>query len=480
MLLLLWVMKMQEIWKSTEEQYKSIKGAFSTEQFGVFLNMYSFEIEDNYLIAFHEDYHYWQSIFTPFGHLMWGMNRTTSTEIIEAWLTATANNPTERIIPAAGILPTDDKTAILGVSHIWKQYIAKQVANLVVRKNNNSVISKLLPPDIGPLLPSITINDQVHELKGLDILEGLAKFQEAALAYIAEERPFQETIDENKLSPEYYIALKYFVEKVGHDRITEFPVACELALCVCDFCMPGQPGWQSMHPAWRFLSIVDQMANSQCFNLVYSDKAAEQYLIYTNSILEACGYMNWSDVWNHAKAYALKEKTEITNDMLRAIEFKQRYPWVLAYPFINFAVFHKMAEFRPYYYTTSDKSGYVVKSEDQGNEVILENQYQALANQICGIPSKRCIDTGKIQCGYSYYGIRRCPYLLDDTCDGYLDRNSNIPGIEMDISGNIVDGCAFDIFLAMLGVRVKDLIITDISKQINHNLLREMIDKHCK
>lgn len=51
---------MQEIWKAIEDQYKSIKGSFSTEQFGVFLNMYSFEVADNYLVAFHEDYHHWQ------------------------------------------------------------------------------------------------------------------------------------------------------------------------------------------------------------------------------------------------------------------------------------------------------------------------------------------------------------------------------------------------------------------------------------
>ena len=112
--------------------------------------------------------------------------------------------------------------------------------------------------------------------------------------------------------------------------------------------------------------------------------------------------------------------------MQRAIEFKQQYPWALAYPFVDVNVFHNMTDFRPYYYNTADGSGYVVKSEDQGNEVILENQYQALANQICGIMSERCIDRGKIQCGYSYYGIRRCPYLLDGICDGHVDRNAFI------------------------------------------------------
>ena len=166
--------------------------------------------------------------------------------------------------------------------------------------------------------------------------------------------------------------------------------------------------------------------------------------------------------------------------MQRAIEFKQQYPWALAYPFVDVNVFHNMTDFRPYYYNTADGSGYVVKSEDQGNEVILENQYQALANQICGIMSERCIDRGKIQCGYSYYGIRRCPYLLDGICDGHVDRNSNLPGIEMDMQGNIVNGCAFDVFLSLIGVRVKDLTVSDISQKIDPQVLVEMVNKYCK
>lgn len=472
-------MRMHNIWETMEEQYKSVKGSFSPEQFGVFLNMYSFEVADNYLVAFHEDYHYWQSIFTPVGHLRWGANRTISTEIIEAWLKATKNTPTERRIPAANIFPTTDANTITYVSNIWTQYMARHVCNLVVRNNNNPYIEKMFS-QIGPLSPSITVKDYVHELNGIDILEGLAKFQEAVLAYIAEEKTFQETINTEKLSPEYYIALQYFVEKVGSDRIMEFPTACELALCACDFCMPGQPNWKNNHPAWRFVKIVDVMIGLDGSQYLYGENITKHYVTYANKILDICGFVNWSDIWNAAKVYASKEKTALTRDMLRAIEFKQQYPWVLAYPFVDVNAFHSMADFRPYYYNTTDGSRYVVKSDDHGNEVILENQYQALANQICGIMSDRCIDRGRIQCGYSYYGIRRCPYLLDGTCDGHVDRDSSLPGIEMDMHGNIVNGCAFDVFLSLMGVRVKDLTISDISQKIDPQVLAEMVNKYCK
>ena len=468
---------MQEIWKTLEDKYRSIKGSFSTEQFGVFLNMYSFEVADNYLVAFHEDYHYWQSIFTPVGHLRWGANRSSASEIIDAWLNATANTPTKRRIPAASILQTNDANSIACVSRIWTQYMARQISDLIVRNSNNTYIKKMFP-QIDPLSPYITVKGNVHELNGIDIFEGLAKFQEAVLAYIAEEKTFQETINTQRLSPEYYIALQYFIENVGRDRILEFPTACELALCACEFCMPGQPNWKNNHPAWRFIKIVDAIINLDESQYLHSDNITSLYVTYANKVLDACGFVNWSNIWQVAKTYASKEKSELTKDMLRAIEFKQQYPWVLAYPFVDVKAFHSMIDFRPYYYITTDGSGYVVKSANQGNEVILENQYQALANQICGIMSDRCIDRGRIQCGYSYYGIRRCPYLLEGACDGHIDRDSNLPGIEMDMEGNIVNGCAFDVFLSLMGVRVKDLTISDISKKIDPQLLVEMINKY--
>ena len=467
---------MHRKWNTIEKQYESVRGSFSTEQFGVFLNMHSGEINENYLVAFHEDYHYWQSIFTPYGHLKWGVNRTASTNIIEAWLSATANSADARIVPAADILPTDDKDAVLGVSKIFTQYMSRRFFDLTTF--NDPSIKKYMPPKVTQIVPVIEINGQPYEFNGIDILEGFAKYQEALFAFIAEGKSFSETINHEKLSPRYYIALEYFIEHIGEQRIIEFPLACELALCVDDYCKIGEPGWQEFHPAWRFIKIVDVLSKYDKSHWLSDSSIRERYQPYASDILIACGYKDFPDFWDSGTIYAKKENLDISRDMLRAIEFKQRYPWILAYPFTVPEVFHEMTEFRPYYYITTDSSGFIVKSEDHGNEIILENQYQALANQICGIMSDRCQDRGKIQCGYSYYGIKRCPYNLMGTCDGHLDRDSSLPEIEMDIDGNIVDGCAFDVFLSLMGVRVKDLLISDICKKIDPTLLKKMMKKH--
>ena len=95
-------MSIRNLLKS-ETCLNTIKGAYTPEQFGVFLNMYSFEATDNYQVVFHENYHYWQSVFTPFGQSKWILDRSTSSNIIGLWNEATNQTPTNRAIPITAI-----------------------------------------------------------------------------------------------------------------------------------------------------------------------------------------------------------------------------------------------------------------------------------------------------------------------------------------------------------------------------------------
>ena len=44
------------------------------------------DVAKKYQTAFHERFHYLQYIFTPYGHMKWGANRTFSSEILNIWL----------------------------------------------------------------------------------------------------------------------------------------------------------------------------------------------------------------------------------------------------------------------------------------------------------------------------------------------------------------------------------------------------------
>jgi hypothetical protein len=159
--------------------------------------------------------------------------------------------------------------------------------------------------------------------------------------------------------------------------------------------------------------------------------------------------------------------------MLRAINFKKDYPWILSFPLIDKDVVLELKKFQPYFYITSDSTIYSVDNESLGNEVIFENQYQALAHQIRGNMSPRCLDRGKLQCGFSYYGLNDCQYQKSGECDGHIDRFHYFPNVKINDDGTIIDGCPFEIFLSLMGISIKDIIITDIKTKIDHRLLAE-------
>lgn len=463
-------------WSQIERELDSVKGSFTPEQFGVFLNMYSWEVEDNYLIAFHENYHHWQMVFTPYGHLNWGCDRTVSTEIINSWLEATKDCPTSRCVPAADILPCKDIKQASCVAKILLQDTARQMVALRDRVWDSPWLQKLVQFPLKQICPTICLNEESYQMNGIDILEGWAKFQEAVLAYIVEGKHFWETINPQNLRPEYYSALHYFMNRIGPNRILEFPVVCELALSSSKLSTYDHDGiWKQYHPAWRFIKIVDVISEFKPSEYLVYDEIKTKFLDYVQTVLKRCAYAGWEENWKGAEEYASQAELNISRDMLRAIQFKRQYPWALSYPFCDSNVLLQMKEFHPYYYITSDQTSYTVNSESLGNEVMFENHYQAFSHQICGHISARCLDRGKIQCGFSYYGIQSCQYQINGTCDGHVDCHSDLPSMVLDENSNVLEGCTFDIFLSLMGVKVKDLSITDVGKKIDPDMLTENI-----
>lgn len=465
-----------EIIKDIEGTYDSIRGFFTPEQFGVFLNMDSDEIDGNYQVVFHENFHHWQSVFTTYGHLKWGCNRSFTSEVINLWLAATENDKGCKGIPAANLICDADVRKIGCISQILVQDTARKALMIAERRVNDPWLQKMIPICIDEIPPIIELNGMRHQLYGIDILESFAKFQEATLVYLVEGKSIHETIDITTLNPEYYSALHYFFNRIGPARILEFPIICELALTTNHLCIINtDKDWKSNHPAWRFIKLIDVIAGyDESEWLLYEDIEAK-FSSYVDRTLKLCAYASVEECWDEVKKYDSETGLNIPNDMLRAIEFKNKYPWALAFPFLNTSVYTQLKSFHPYYYIMSDTTGYAVDSESLGNEVMFENHYQAFAYQLCGYMSRRCIDCGRIQCGFSYYGIKGCQYQLDETCDGHLDHESELPKLVVDAEGNIVEGCSFEVFLGLMGISISDLMISDISKKIDPMMIKERV-----
>lgn len=461
------------VWATLEQSYETIRGAFTPEQFGVFLNMYSCEVDENYLVAFHEHFHHWQSVFTPYGHMKWECDRSASSEIINIWLASTASTPNKRPLPAAAMYEVKDENRMAGMAQIFVQDFARQVAAISERVVGNYWLQKIIPVSMTEICPIINLDFGPYKLNGIDILEGFAKFQEASLAFLIEQKHLAEIIDPNVLRPEYYSALWYFYEKIGGERIVEFPVVCELALSSSRLCIIDRTDkWKEHFPAWRFIKIIDVISGygpEECLTL---DSIEDKFDSYVATTLKKCGFVSWNESWKGPEEYVSENDLNIPNEMLRAICFKRKYPWALSFPFINAQVLKEMMEFHPYYFITTDKSGYTVATEALGQEVMFENHYQAFSHQICGHISPRCVDCSKLQCGFSYYGIQGCRYQLDGSCEGYVDKNSNLPALCLDGRQNVIEGCMFEAFLSILGISIKDLDISDMSKRIDPAVIK--------
>ena len=67
-------------------------------------------------------------------------------------------------------------------------------------------------------------------------------------------------INPNKLNPEYYSALYYFIETLGPERLVEFPIVCELALATAHIPLPSSiENFQKYAPNWRFIKLVEKL-----------------------------------------------------------------------------------------------------------------------------------------------------------------------------------------------------------------------------
>lgn len=464
-------------------EYSSIKGSFTPEQFGVFLNIPSSEIEKNYLVQFHEHFHHWQSIFTPYGHLMWACNRDFSGEVVRLWNRASEETPEARTIPAGGMLPCKTIKQADCVAQIYLQDILRRTIALSLRTSRDDALQRILSINMEDICPRVSIFGKEYQLNGIDILEGFAKFQEAVFALLVDNTPFSETIDIKRLSPEYYSALAYFTERIGQGRIYEFPILCELALATDHLChFEKDLAWKDDHPAWRFVKLVEFAASYHDETPPDGKNIKEYFNAYSKKLLWECFHTDWEQCWDSAISYAAQTDLKIPLNMLTAIEFKKKHPWILSFPFSDGDAYLHLKDFCPYYYVTNDETAYMITSELLGQESVFELHYQALAHQICGDMSSRCMDRWKLQCGFSYYGLRNCPYQQDGTCDGHIDRQSKMPPVKVDDDNNILEGCLFELLFGLMNIKFQELNVIDVKTKINigdlSENMRELKDQH--
>ena len=467
--------------KLLADSFAALRGQFSPSNLGSQLFMERNEIEtpDNFLIWFHERFHYLQVIFTPYGHLKWASCRTSTADIFECWanLSATLNQPKK--MPIREYLKDDTKDSVKLAYNIWIHDFPNDIYKIVEQGTttygNFGIFNKL---SYSSCCPTVIISEKEYRMRGIDVLESFAKFEEAMLGELITDKNLDEIINPDKLNPEYYSALYYFIESLGPERLIEFPLVCELSLMTSHIPSPSSIiDFKHNAPNWRFVSIVDKIKDLKDLPTInyYDNKS---FYEYSNAVLHACQYDTIDKAWKSAEEYVKAQDLTMAEEMRTAIEYKKKHPWMLSYPMCNLAEFssNEFNHFKPYFTIMEDGVSYNCENI-RSEELILENHLQALALQICGYNSKFCRDSFKLMCGYTYMGLNSCRHYLNGECNGYIDSNTELPPLVLDENSNIKNGCDFECFLKINNIDVKDISI-GIMRTITYDDIMNAAKKH--
>ena len=181
-------------YRHVENALKTIRGQFYPDQFSSQLYMDSDSIPQNYLVYFHERFHYLQNIFTPYGHLKWGCYRSFTAEIIDAWIGLTEKYKKKKKIPAFSYIEDEDLEGLKILGSIFLQDMALQFSSITESDALSEELLQRNEIQREGLVPSIVVSGKEFILNGIDIIESFAKFEEAVLAYLVEDKPLSETI----------------------------------------------------------------------------------------------------------------------------------------------------------------------------------------------------------------------------------------------------------------------------------------------
>jgi len=458
---------------------EAIGGQFTPDQFGarLFMHREDMSMPENYLVWFHERFHYLQSVFTSYGHLKWGSYRTVTSDIIDTWLSLTERYEKEKKIPIAEYIADKDRDSIRIAVNVWFHNTMYQLYSIIEYGNEQSELQQIAPAlfQENKICPEIEVQGRRVQFRGIDVIESFAKFEEAMMAELLLGKTIDESIDPNYLNPEYYIALYYFVEQVGPERLLEFPVVCELSLSSAHIMNSKDP--ESIYrfaPNWRFVRIIDAIKNTN--GLPELNVSCDgSFYAYANEVLLRCGYESYEESWRSADEYATQSDLKMASEMKAAIEYKREHPWMLSYPMCKREFLsEEFNKFEPYFTITNDG---VMYNTDRitSTELIYENHFQALSAQICGRVSPYCQDTWRLMCGFSYTGTNTCPHYLAGECDGYVDCESEFPKVVIDEDNNIVRGCTFEIVLNTMGVSVRNIMVGRV-RSLGYSELKKAIE----
>ncbi|UVM26831.1 hypothetical protein [Pseudomonas sp. B21-021] len=423
------------------------------------------------LTYFHEHVHYFQTLFTGYGHIQWSSYRQATGFTHRMW---------EKLRQAMGAprIPLSNCNTRPDI-HQYAQFLGQVFAeqNKLSQARFVSIPGiktldalKLVlikePWQINPVIESA--NGQ-RELCTKDILEGHAFFLERSFAENLLSFPEAAAWVREGISDVYTAAYDWFITECGQDTRSLFPVICDLSLQIS--WKPVSPTtaheWQASNPSWRFYLLTKALAAAPEIAAEMNSDWSKSYLAICDRLLHACNFIGLSQILAE-RLQALLDLEQspglspMQHIMKRAMEQRVQQPWISVNPMQNTAELEMLFnEFRiPAVLVEGRYQAQSTLDDAVVTELIGELHYQAFMDQLLGNPSSFARNTNSLECGFAKYGVHNgCPHQVSGECIGRFDPKEGLPmPMLIDEHGNI-DGCTFGAFFKFSGMNVEELVV---------------------
>jgi len=424
---------------------------------------------ENLLTYFHEHVHYFQTLFTGYGHIQWSSYRQASGFIRRKW---------EEMWPVMGgpRIPLANCNTTLNVHHyahylyrVFTEQSKMSQARFITIPGAKTIdaLKLTLSTQSWTINPEITTAQGLRELCTKDILEGHAFFLERSFGDQILRMPQEVAWDRSGIPDVYTKAYDWFVQRCGESARELFPILCDLSLQVSwEPVVPTtEEEWRASNPSWRFCLLTDALTAAPEIIIDMEGRWQERYVEFCDQLLEMCQFRGLEQILSERlQALVSLEQhpgiSPVQRIMKKALELRIEQPWVSVYPTGNqLEIMRLFEEFRiPAVLVEGCYQTQSSLNDDILTELIAELHFQAFNEQLLGNPSASARDTNSIECGFSKFGVLNgCPFQVSGECIGRFDPREGLPvPLSHDSAGNI-DGCTFGTLFQSSGIRVEDL-----------------------
>lgn len=412
----------------------------------------------------HEHMHYFQTLFTGFGNILWSGHRQSSGYSVRIWKTLAKSGLGYRF-PLSAYSDDPEGGPVAWIADQTARDVSRIAAarfNLPIPNCTFKELKTRLICEDWVINPVVEIDGVKTCLQGKDIQEGQAHFVERTLV---ESLTSSGEIAWNRteLPAQYTRALDYFIQRCGRSRIAEFPVVCDLAQQTSwvPILPTTEDAWRKSSPSWRFVQITDLIGTHEGLSFGGPSEWPSRFKDVAADIFKRLDYLAPEKVieerleaFNRANGLLDVEKI-----MKAALEFRMARPWMIANPAANLDWLEELLKnFRAPAVIIDGAFGKFGETPVSGAQIVLELHFQAIANQLIGPIKTDGEGNGVLQCGFGQFSIDKgCPYQESHNCSTFL-RPSGEPPVPTSLQDNDeVNGCSFAFELQSITGELKSI-----------------------